>query len=119
MSKTFVFAFSMLLFAGPAFAASPTTELYRNTIQKNMDQVKACYLDRLKENPKLSGRLFVDWDIDDKGKVTRLVLNPRRISIKDDKLTQCVFAKIKSWTYKPAPKGKVVYLTFPFVFKRQ
>lgn len=86
----------------------------RKVIGKGRSAVHACYKKALARDPKASGRISVDFVVGVKGKV-RVVSIPRS-TIKDTKLLACVKKAIKAFVF-PAPKGGVVRIRYPFIFR--
>jgi outer membrane biosynthesis protein TonB len=78
----------------------------RDVIKKNAGQIKACYDQRLKENPTLSGRLVVDFDITG-GRVTTVGISTNTTG--DKGLEDCVKSRVRGWRFDPSVEDAVSY----------
>lgn len=75
--------------------------------------VKSCYEKQLKRNPKLAGKVKVQFTILESGRVSdvRIVED----STRDDEVGKCIVNRMKRWRF-PKPQGGTVTVSFPFVF---
>jgi hypothetical protein len=94
-------------------------EEVRTKIKANLPNITECYTDRLKEDSSVHGNLYVDWEIDDKGRVIIASPNTVRSTLYDKPLIDCVVQKIKAIQFQPAEEGKTISVTFPFKFSRE
>jgi len=88
-------------------------EKIRFAIREHIVPIRHCYEKELKTSPRLGGKLVLEWDIEDFGKVTRVVVK----KAVHPRLDQCVADVIKA-TQFPAPpqKGQIGRVIYPFVF---
>lgn len=116
----------MFVLGGCATASSPDKpadeisagmdkEAIRKAIRENLVPIRHCYEKELKVKPKLAGRLVLEWDVEDKGKVTKV--NVKR-SV-DSEVDRCVSDVIKGTKFPEPPKGTVGRIAFPFEFKSE
>jgi hypothetical protein len=77
-------------------ASGENADKVRDVIKKNAGQIKACYDQRLKENPTLSGRLVVDFDITG-GRVTTVGISTNTTG--DKGLEDCVKSRVRGWRF--------------------
>lgn len=84
----------------------------RQTIREHIVPIRHCYEKELKTSPGLSGKLVMEWDIGDLGKVTRVA------SVKpfNPNVDRCVAEVIKGTLFESPPKGKTGNVRFPFEF---
>ncbi len=90
--------------------------LIDTVVKKNMGQIRFCYEQGLQLEPKLSGRVAVNFIIGAQGQVTLTSLNHTTLNSK--MVEDCIMLRLKTWKF-PAPQGgKEVSVTYPFVLKR-
>lgn len=98
----------------------PTGSLARadiqRVIQQNVKRVQRCYERQLLVNPRLAGRLIVNFTIAVDGSVQDATID--HSTIKNAAVGRCLVAEIESWTF-PKPRGGVVKIKYPFVFRAQ
>ncbi|MCY4524055.1 MAG: AgmX/PglI C-terminal domain-containing protein [Halobacteriovoraceae bacterium] len=85
------------------------------TIQKYLNQVRACYENELQKNPGLAGTVHIDFEVGGKG-----MLNYSRVkksTLGNSKAERCITKKMMTWQF-PRPKGGVnVPANYPFVLR--
>ena len=83
-------------------------------VRADLDNVKACYVERLEERPELEGTVTVKFTISEDGRVREVLVN--RTTVSDRTLDLCVGRRACTWVFDP-PKGNgVVVVTYPFHF---
>ena len=87
-------------------------EKIRAVIRDHIVPIRHCYEKELKNRPKLSGKLVMEWDIGELGKVTRVA------SVKgfDTAVDACIAGVIKNSLFETPPKGTTGNVRFPFTF---
>jgi len=88
----------------------------RTSVKDNHKYLKKCFDIALEKNPKLAGKVVMEWDIDDEG----LVHNPVVISsnAKSPEMEACLKETLETLTLAPAPKKQLHHLRYPFTFGR-
>lgn len=83
-------------------------------VRRRRGAVKNCYEKQLKRNPKLSGKVKVQFTILESGRVreARVVQD----SIGDPAVGKCIVRNVKRWRF-PRPDGGSVTVAFPFLFQ--
>ena len=85
------------------------------TIQKYLNQVRACYENELQKNSGLAGTIHIDFEVGGKG-----MLNYSRVkksTLGNKKAERCITEKMMTWQF-PRPKGGVnVPANYPFVLR--
>ncbi|MBY0517811.1 MAG: AgmX/PglI C-terminal domain-containing protein [Bacteriovoracaceae bacterium] len=82
------------------------------TIAKYLNQVRACYEDRLRVNPGLEGTLTMDFEIGGMGRLN--FSKVKSSSVGDPQVGSCVATRMMGWEF-PKPRGGVnVKVTYPF-----
>ncbi len=82
-------------------------------VKRRAGAVKSCYERQLKRNPKLKGKVVVQFEILQSGRVgkTKIVKNTTR----DPAVGDCIKKQVKRWRF-PKPDGGSVTVSFPFLF---
>jgi hypothetical protein len=81
-------------------------------IREHIGEVRECYSERLKDHPNASGKIVLEWDIDENGNVKA----PHAKRSVDRDLEECLIAKLKTWKFPVPPKNMVSRVDFPFMF---
>jgi hypothetical protein len=91
---------------------SMNPEKIRDVIRKHLPEIQQCYITDMKENGKAEGRMILEWDIEDGGKVTRV----ETVKTPSQHLATCATSHLRTWKF-PAPKGQcIANVRFPFYF---
>ncbi len=88
-------------------------EQIQRVIKQNAGQMRRCYEEGLRKNPKLKGRVNVRFIIGKDGVVTKA--DDAGSDMSDDAVTACVVRAFSGMTF-PKPTGGTVTVTYPFVF---
>jgi hypothetical protein len=90
-------------------------ELIRAVIKEHAAQIRFCYEEQLTVNPKLAGKVVIRWTIDADGNASNASVD--NTTLGDDKVQQCMMARIVSWQF-PKPKGGgVAVITYPWILR--
>ena len=85
------------------------------TIQKYLNQVRACYENELQKNSGLAGTVHIDFEVGGNG-----ILNYSRVkksSLGNRKAERCITTKMMTWQF-PRPKGGInVPANYPFILR--
>lgn len=104
----------------PITSSKPNIKIDREGIRKtfftNQSAVQKCYTDMLASQKDLNGKLTLDFDIDDKGKVTRATWSEEKSRLKSPELAKCITEKIVAWEFPKSPKGTTVQVFYPMAF---
>lgn len=101
--------------ASPEILGSLPKEAIEKVINANKAAVRACYETALKGNPKLAGRIVLNWKITPEGKVNATAV--KESSLGDDSVGTCIVAEVNKWAFDKPSAGGVVEVNYPFVFK--
>ncbi len=71
-------------------------EVVGNVIHKYRGQIRACYEQRLKQNPDLQGRIEIVWTIND-GRITSASVEANTTG--DSALADCILPRLKRWRF--------------------
>lgn len=92
-------------------------ELIRAVIKEHAQQIRFCYEEQLAVNPKLAGKVVIKWTIDADGNASNATVVADGTSLADDKVHQCMMARIVSWQF-PKPKGGgIAVITYPWILR--
>lgn len=92
-------------------------ELIRAVIKEHAQQIRFCYEEQLAVNPKLAGKVIIRWTIDADGNASNASVDTGGTSLNDDKVHQCMMARIVSWQF-PKPKGGgIAVITYPWILR--
>jgi len=97
-----------------SFSGSIDREAIRRVIQANLKAIRACYEKQLNRRPDLFGKLVIEWDIGDAGRVMRAHVKSSELS--DPEVGSCVVMHLKTWTFPSPPTNNEVTVSFPFFF---
>ncbi|MCB9026187.1 MAG: AgmX/PglI C-terminal domain-containing protein [Bdellovibrionaceae bacterium] len=97
-----------------AFVGTIDREAIRRVILDNISQIRNCYERILNRNPDLFGKLVIEWDIEEKGRVksAKAISNTTGSS----ELASCVVGRLKNWRFPEPPEDQIARVTYPFVF---
>ncbi|MEZ4467618.1 MAG: AgmX/PglI C-terminal domain-containing protein [bacterium] len=103
---------------GPGRQPPVTGSLDRSIIQRvfrqHANQMRYCYEKELVKIPTLAGKVTLKVTIGADGKVKAAVVN--ETSLKNAAVEGCMVEKAKTWLF-PAPRGGVVLVSYPYVFR--
>ncbi len=84
-------------------------------IRRNLAKIRWCYEKELAKDPKLFGRIVINFTISGTGAVSQSKVN--RTTMGNQTVENCVANQIRTIRF-PAPKGGgIVIVNYPFVFK--
>lgn len=90
-------------------------ELISQTLNDNIGGIKFCYELGLKRNPTLSGKVEVEFTIDEDGRVSDASV--KSSTLKDKRVEDCIIRKLRSLKF-PQPSGGKITVKYPFVFEQ-
>jgi TonB family protein len=86
-------------------------------IKTRIGAIRACYERELRRNPTLSGKVTIQFTIEERGNVSGVKVSENTTS--DDAVGQCVANAIQRFRFNPGPQGGSVSFSYPFVFAPQ
>lgn len=81
-------------------SANLTKEQISQVVANHRSEIRDCYADLLKKNPKASGRLVLHFVVDPSGQVAQVYIKGRTIA--SEELGSCVVEKFKAWEFPKA-----------------
>ena len=85
----------------------------RKAILTQMEGIRYCFNQSLKQNSDLAGKLSLEFTILANGSVANVRVAD--MTINDPKLTECVLSVVKNWRFQPIALGDVE-VNYPLVF---
>lgn len=103
-----------LIVASPELRASLDIDAVTAEVQRHLADLRQCYVERLAENPALSGEVLIHWGISDQGRPSHQCLTAD--TVEDKGVTDCVNALVQAGRYPAARPGETVGVNVPFRF---
>lgn len=69
------------------------------------------------KNVTATGKVVIDYQIDDKGSLHKLKINDAETTLTDLNIQKCVADVMKKIKFPKATKGKIVSISYPVEFK--
>ena len=92
-------------------------EAIRRVIRDHLREIRSCYERELQRNPDLIGKLVLQWDIGEGGKVIGTPVVVSNALTKS--VGECVSSHLRSWKFPDPPKDQIGRVVYPFVFSSQ
>lgn len=92
-------------------------EAIRRVIRDHIREIRSCYERQLQANPDLYGKLVLQWDIEEGGRVGRTEVKSNALN--NDAVAQCIMSRLKQWKFPDPPKDVIGRVVYPFVFSSQ
>lgn len=92
-------------------------EAIRRVVQANIKAIQFCYETALQRDKDLYGKLVLEWDIAERGRVTRAVVKSSTLS--NNQVATCIINRLKTWTFPEPPPNQIAVVAYPFVFSSQ
>lgn len=89
----------------------------RSAIAVHTSEMRICYKDNQKSIKGAQGKVFYEFEVNDKGELIKAAYSAKKSAFKNEALNNCILEKAKTWTFPSAPAGKTVKVLFPFTFK--
>lgn len=87
--------------------------LIDQVVRANLGSIKYCYEKELTRNPKLAGKIIVQFTINLLGEVVESRIE--NSSLSNVEAEDCIVRRIRRWKF-PKPQGGSVIVSYPFVF---
>lgn len=110
--------------AAPASAAADddasskgglSKDLIRRVVRAHIDDVRHCYNQGLQSNPKLKGRVAVNFVIVKNGQVSEATA--AEDSLGHSGVPSCILGAVRTWRFPELESGESVTVTYPFVLQ--
>ena len=90
-------------------------EIIRRIIRRHINEVKYCYQKERQLDPRLQGRVVVQFTIAATGQV--IVSKIQQSTARDRKLERCIATSVRRWLFPKPPGGGIVIVSCPFVLR--
>jgi len=90
-------------------------DVIRRVVREHIGDVRACYSTGLERDPKLTGRVSIQFTIGPTGEVSLAVV--QESSVKDPEVGRCITDAVKAWKFPEPEGGGNVVVTYPFVLE--
>jgi len=107
-----------------ACASKPKTEspinheAFRQSVRGGLKEIRGCYNELLKTEPKAEGKVVVEMTIDSEGKAAKVATIKEKSTMTEPNFLNCINTKIASWKFPPAPPKTVAEVNYPFYFRK-
>lgn len=93
-------------------------ESIRQVVKFHMPEIQGCYEKVLSDSGKrLEGRVMVGFTIDLNGNVTELKPLPKKSTVKDDRVVDCVLLTARRFAFPKPPDNRIYPIEYPFDLK--
>ncbi|MEE8408341.1 MAG: AgmX/PglI C-terminal domain-containing protein [Myxococcota bacterium] len=99
--------------AAPEVDGALDTAAIARVVRQRKRSLQDCYERELKRDPTLSGRIEIEFTIDESGRVVEARVSANRMG--SNGVGDCIVARIRRWRF-PKPDGGDVTVNFPFIF---
>ena len=99
------------------FGGGMDKEAIRRVIREHIREIRSCYEKELQRSPDLYGKIVLEWDIEEEGRVSRVATKSNALG--NDSVANCIMSRLKMWKFPDPPKDQVGRVIFPFVFSSQ
>ncbi|MCJ8275874.1 MAG: AgmX/PglI C-terminal domain-containing protein, partial [Bdellovibrionales bacterium] len=83
----------------------------------NQRAIRSCYERELNRNPNIGGKLMLNFDIGEQGRVVgRPSVNWGDSTLKNRTVAGCVLNRLKQWRFPDPPRNQVVNVIYPLAF---
>ncbi len=103
------------LLAAIWFAASIDANTIRRVFRRHTAQIKHCYEEELRKDPKLRGRLVVRATVDGDGRVVVAEISESELA--SETLHQCITGAVRQWEFPVVGDHAIYTIVYPYVFE--
>jgi hypothetical protein len=91
-------------------------ELIRKVIREHASEVRYCYEQELVLNPKLEGKVAIQWQIGSDGSASNCIVHGET-TLMNEKVQRCIMSRITTWLF-PKPKGGgIAIVKYPWILR--
>lgn len=102
---------------GAVFEGTIDREAIKRVIQNNIRAIRDCYNRALNKNPDLYGKIVLEWEFSEGGRVT--AARPVSDSTGTSEVASCIIGRLKTWTFPEPPPDQRAVVRYPFVFSSE
>lgn len=97
------------------FVSSIDKEAIRRIIRSNRNAIKSCYDQELTKNPTLSGKIVLQWQITDGGRMINAKVKSN--DMRTNSLGPCIINRLSVLKFPDPGPSEIAEVAFPFVFE--
>lgn len=88
----------------------------RQVFINNQRALQSCYEAALSTDRGLSGKVVLDFDIGEQGRVLRASVSGDKSTLNNDRLSTCIVNRMKTWRFPEPPQNQTVQVFYPLAF---
>lgn len=88
----------------------------RRVFFNNQRAIQSCYEKALAGDKGMSGKLVLDFDIGEQGRVLRKDYSRAKSTLVNDELATCILNKMANWKFPEPPSNQTVQVFYPLAF---
>lgn len=100
--------------AQETYSGAIDREGIRRVIREHMSEIRSCYERQLQRAPDLYGKVVLQWDIVENGRVANARIQSDELS--DSRVAQCLVTRLSAWRFPAPPADQIGRVAYPFVF---
>lgn len=101
---------------GESYGGNIDRDGIRRVFFNNQRAIQSCYEKALGGDKGLSGKVVLDFDIGEQGRVLRGDYSRAKSTLVNDELAECVINKMKTWKFPEPPANQTVQVFYPLAF---
>jgi hypothetical protein len=111
-----IFIFIFILISCTSKQYKTESEEAQDVVTANLPKIRECYIQGLKKNPNLEGKVVVEFDYNDRGNVKRCTVQESTLNLTT--VEACICKKISELYFTPAKTGTMKTIDYPMIFNR-
>lgn len=102
---------------GEEFSGQIDREGIRKVFFDNQRAIRSCYERELNRDPNLSGKIMLNFDIGEHGRVVGTPsVNWGDSTLQNRGVAECVLGRLRTWRFPEPPRNQVVNVIYPLAF---
>lgn len=102
---------------GEEYSGSIDKDGIRRVFFQNSKAIRSCYERALNQAPNLGGKILLDFDIGEQGRVVGSPsVKVNGSTLRSRTVSNCILARLKTWRFPEPPKNQVVNVVYPLQF---
>ncbi len=102
---------------GESIGAGMDKEAIRRVVREHINDLRTCYEAELNKDPNLAGKLVLQWEIKEGGRVGKVSAVNRGDTISNKRVIKCCQNVLSEWRFPEPPAGMVGIVVYPFIFQ--
>ncbi len=109
---------SFSVFALGGLPGDDEKEQVKAAVTAHSNEMRICYNENQKSLKGAEGKMYIQYEVNDQGALVKVEMDPKKSTLKNEVLFNCVSNKAKTWFFPASPKGTTVVVLHPFTFKK-